>query len=483
MLTYQSLTNNRSQIILLSIASIAWLFFYSYFFVQISEGIMPFWNDEYGYFLDAQSFALNDHWVSATLMNNELSGWGEFGTHGPGYFIIYGAWLKLFPDSQHLAFPYLHLSTLFIGSLILWFSIDKSDYKRWLMILLFVSNAVFAILTYTYMVETIQGLFSIIMGLLLLKIYERPKQQPSQLALYIILIFILSIIRATWVFWLVGLLPLAKTMRQFIINTILCILGICVGFVLFKLSHAPYPAGFLPHFTQALKEQDTLHALVLFWEHLLENLYTYFRYVYSPHYFIIKYWIVVGSFILFWYGYKHQQRLVIATALIVFVSWLNIMLFYSAVEGRDLRVLAAPFFLALFVTVLKLPKQLSLACLLLQLCFFPFVWQDTNRFVKIRQGMFQLKQENKQFEGALLSIKNFVDAEQNKVMLAGEYIRHGEIIPLLLPLQSNQKTPIIYSIQATDTVFQYPFVMPLTTHYGNAEVIHETPYFRIVQKR
>lgn len=466
--------------LLLLLAGSLCLAFYLQYTITSLQGIVPYWNDEFLYFLDAKAHALDNRWSSTVLIFGQVSPFGQFGAHGPAYLIMYGQWMRLFANNPLHSFVLFHLVCLLTGSLLLSSFFPKNRKLKVMAIILFVSNAIFAKYTFSYMVEVPQGLFAVISSLLLFQCYSKKGNQLISILTFSLFILLFSCIRATWIFWLIGLLPLCKSKKQYLLATPFLLFGFVFGFSMFKLSHATFETGFLPNLTLLLNKGSIIEAIIFFFQHLTENLYHYFRYFYTPYYFAMKYLIVGGCIGLIWLGIKKKDQLLLATGLVIGLNWLVVICWYDTFNWRDVRVLAASFFLGMLVVVYRFSDTIRFVAIGLQLSLFCFVWHDTSTQLNKRQQIYnqQVNSQDQTLQKDIKELKSHLPTKAQTISIHATFFQPVAILPIVLP-SSKSQYPITYSIDFDEPTTGLG-IMPANFKIRGGKVVLNNSFFQLV---
>lgn len=433
------------------------------------------------YFLDAKAFAFDHRLMSTVLIDDRESWIGPFGAHGFSYMFIYGTWMSFFPNLPIYIF---HLFLVIFAAILI--ACGKlTRRKKWLAILLITTHPIFAYFTFSYMVETIQGVFAVMATLLLIQVYTTTAKFKWSLWGYILIVLALSLIRATWVFWLIGLLPLATSKRQLVGASLLLLSSVGISFYAFKLTHAPFETGFIPALFKLFTQGDWLEAIRYFFSHLGKNLYQYFRYIYTPYYFIMKYLIVFGGIWLIWQGKRKRDQVLVAGGLIAFTNWLVVMVWYDAFEWRDIRVLASVYGLGMLLLVFRQQFRVAYLCLVLHLGFMPFLWQDSYSQHLERADLVAQFSTDEQLKSAIAELQQQITQDESHIYISDEFFKPGNILPTHLPVVGNAAQRLVYSIQFDEAFIEnrrgnYFLILP-EMRCSAGHIVMKNEYFQLIR--
>jgi hypothetical protein len=144
--------------LLLNIAAVVLTYVWLLVPVLRDGGYQPAWTDEYGYVLDARSFAQNGTLHAARVKEEGVSRLFEASTHCPAYILLQGG-LALFADPVALS-VWPNLVVLGISFLLILLYPVPLAQRLWIVLLLLLHFAVF-LYAFTWMVETYQLLFAV----------------------------------------------------------------------------------------------------------------------------------------------------------------------------------------------------------------------------------------------------------------------------------------------------------------------------------
>ncbi|HRG59542.1 MAG TPA: hypothetical protein PK323_11340 [Bacteroidia bacterium] len=447
--------------------------FYFHGLIKVNVNYHPVWNDEFFYFINANAYFQNNTLQAALTLNGIGSVIFKSDAHGFIYPLLHGGFAKLV--GWH-TFNLIWFNFLLIGiSLCLIFYLlpipFNSKLNVTLIMLLFPFIPLYA---FTYMQEIMQVFFAIVISILFYHISQ--KNNNKGLILVLVLIIILSsLFRASWFFWLIGLLPFAKNKLQQIYFSILFILGFIASIVYINLFSEAVPNYFSNMLSLLLKGEvyEVTHSLFF---HTLQNIKLYF---FSTNkslvYFSMKF-LTAGTIAFFSYdAIKSKDKLSMSILLIGFVNFILVFIFYDANYWREIRTLSPLFYFTILFLVLKLQKR----SLYLLICFlfglFTLSFKISNQQIKERSNMSNFNQ--KEHDAFQLLAQHI--AKDQVVLINNLSIEHTWFM-MYLPLQNKHKQPIKYMIPFYGLQNKlYNFTLSKTLSQNHGKLVLATPYFAL----
>ncbi len=414
---------------------------------------MPAWTDEYGYVLDARSFAANGTLHAARVKEERVARLGEAGTHGPAYIVLQGTIARLAGDPVETSLWPNLVALLVAFALVLVFPIPLA--QRLAIVVLLLLH--FAVLLYalTWMVESYQVTFAVAATLLLVSLYRTdrardPGRFRTRLAAFVLLLLALSLFRVTYALWAVGLVPLARDRRELVRLLVLAAAVVGVAVVVTGLVSAPNPHWPLSRATRALAAGRLAEPLALLAGNLATNVQRYFGAGAAPAFYVVMKYVVVllgGAALV--QALRRGDRLLLAACLVLGAHLALLLLLYDAHSWREHRHLAPAFYALVIALVVSGERLLCAALYLVELALLPGVYgYATGRIVAERRWVAEQWVAHEEQLAMLGRIAHVVpdDGERPVTILhAKELYRNLSLVPLALPVRSAGGRPIRYT--------------------------------------
>lgn len=414
---------------------------------------MPAWTDEYGYVLDARSFAANGTVHAARVKEESVARFGEAGTHGPGYIVLQGTIARLAGDPVETSLWPNLVALLVAFALVLVFPVPLA--QRLAIVVLLLLH--FAVLLYalTWMVETYQVLFAVAATLLLVSLYRTdrardPGRFRRRLAAFVLVLLVLSLFRVTYALWALGLVPLARDRRELARLVLLAAAVVGVAVVATGLVSAPNPHWPLSRATRALAEGRLAEPLALLARNLGTNLRRYLAAGAEPAFYVVMKVVVVllgGAALV--QALRRGNRLLLAACLVLGAHLVLLLLLYDAHSWREHRHLAPAFYALVIALVVSGERLLCAALYVVELALLPGVYgYATERIVAERRWVAEQWAAHEEDLESLARIAHVVagaDVGPVTILHAKELYRNLSLVPLALPVRSADGRPIRYT--------------------------------------
>ncbi|MCE2928193.1 MAG: hypothetical protein LW817_01005 [Candidatus Caenarcaniphilales bacterium] len=309
---------------------------------------MPHRSDPITYFLDYKAYWETGKFYSPFIMDENISkAFIEVGLHGPMYEFFYGTICQIFG---------YHDKMILIVNLFVFIAVITLTYMNKGLNLL--SKNLLVIFNLTYFIhlwssfnftpEYLHVFFAHMIGFALIKIKS---ENRSKNVLYMAMwILIAATFRYSWVLASFSLLAFVENKKDFY-KTILIVSAITFfGFAYLKLLHADYFHQVIGPMVIEFKQGDIGAGLQIVLDNLSATIpMFFFTYFYSLGYFATKWYIIIAVIILGYLGYKTNNRIAIASALICLAYLLSLFLFFDAYDTRDLRGIGGSMIIATIV--------------------------------------------------------------------------------------------------------------------------------------
>ncbi len=424
------------------------IIFYLELFLRIKSTYLPFDSDEYFYYLNAKSFFLYSSLKAALTFGGKGSILFGADAHGFAYPLLHGSIAKLVGwHNTNLIYFNFFLTLLII--VFYWYQNFLSIQQKIILSALFLLFPFIPIFIVTYMQEIIHIFFAVIASILIYKIYSTEKNK-SYIIIFVVTLFIAAFFRCIWLFWLISLLPLAKTKKQFFGYMMLLLIGILISFCMDYFFYERTP-NYFHAISFKIQNFHIISAIYSIGYHFLKNTLSLISYGYQLSfptnvvYLILKYSIIYACG---WYFYKffyNRSKLNDAILLIGMVNFFFLMSLYDAFDWREIRILSPFFYFILLFIVLENKNFLFL----ILGCILSFFLSQSiiNGFIKKRNEIVD---------------QNFVAASNNFKKITNKIsIQHPTILILSdmppkpldilnLPLATKYGFPIRYTIRFYD---------------------------------
>lgn len=415
-------------------------------------GYMPAWTDEYGYVLDARSFAANGTLHAARVKEERVSRAFEASTHGPAYIVLQGGIARAFGDLVAISL-WPNVVVLAVA-LLLVFALPLDLVRRlWVAVLLLLHFAVF-LYAFTWMVETWQVLFAVAATLLLVTLYRTERASPRfrrAFVTYAVLLLVLSAFRVSYALWALGLVPLARDRRELLWCSVVALLLVALGIGIMQQLSAANPNWPLSRAAAALARGDASAAFALVAGNVGENLGRYFvgETQGLRFYVVMKYAVVVVGLVLAWAAVRRDDRLALAACLILAAHLALLFLLYDATTWREHRHLAPVFYLMIVALVAGRSRAATFALYAVLLVLFPEVVGYAHaRILPERQWMARQWGAATEARAALSELARLDGRDGDgpiTILHAQGFYRNLSVFPLAVPVVNRHGRPIRYT--------------------------------------
>lgn len=292
------------------------LFVYSVFdgrFFIINE-------DETIYYNSAKIFYEANSVKSFSCINEDVSPILQTAWYGPFYHLFYGSIAKVF-GYNHLNFVITNFILVLLSFLLIFKSKLSINTKLISCISILAADSILKNV-FSYFPETLHIFFAIVLILILVRLYYQ-EENKRNLWTYVLFVLLFSLFRVSTIFWLIGIIPFAKTRKQGAIYLGVLFLGILLTTVYMKFFTAPaYAVG--------IKNIDYLFNLEIgnFINAMFSHLWINLSYLFtqpSITIFIILFLIILTSV----RAIKNHNKLQAAAALICVLIFIILVSLYT----------------------------------------------------------------------------------------------------------------------------------------------------------
>jgi hypothetical protein len=345
---------------------------FTYFLLlnNITFAYHPVWSDEFFYYINAYSFVENNTLKAALTYSGEGSVLFGADAHGFGYPLLHGSIAKIF-GWHNLNFVITNVVFLASSIFMIW-CIKSITFiqKLWISvyILLF---PFFSLYAFTYMQEILHILIAIILSVCIYLIYNKEKN-IVYIGLFVLTIFIAGVFRGLWLFWLIGLIPLAKDKKQMILYFLLLGFGIITSLVFTKLLTEPVP-NYFSSLMDLLKNGEIKKMSLSVFNNFFKNVQSYFFSIQNGIVYFFMKIATIGAVLFFTFiAFRTKSKLNISLALIGLSNFFLLFLLYDAYDWREIRTMSPLFYFYILFIVLETKgfvKYIQIGCLVLIFAF------------------------------------------------------------------------------------------------------------------
>lgn len=421
---------------------------YAYWIFQARTGLLPIVSDEYGYFVNTRNFVENTTLRAATTYTGKGSILFQADAHGFAYPLLHGTIGKLV-GFHSLNMPFTNIAFVLLAL----FLVAKQQYmlhsQKAAIAIILLTYITVPMCTFSFMQESLHFLIAVGCTLLLLRIYE--KRMTRDILYFLLLIGIASLFRNLWMFWSIGLIPLAKNRKDLLYYFLLFIVCAVVSFLLSKLLWDSFPSYF-SSVTQLIKQGMLSEAVKSLYYHFLDNVRSYFAGEFSrPYPYFPTKLVVFCSVVTMAVFYRiKKEKIYLAASLIGVINFALLLITFDAWDWREIRSMAPLFFMFTIIIVSKRHTLTTLACLVFAVSSFPYVHGLTSK------TLLEHKQQATAFRSyaSLLQppqqMMALLDTKPHPLILLGYIPLDYTLDLLLLPLRTPSGKPIRYAINYFD---------------------------------
>jgi hypothetical protein len=420
--------------------------------ILAGDDYAPAWTDEYGYVLDARSFAANGTLHAARVKEESVSRVFAAGTHGPAYILLQGTLARVAGDPVALSlWPNVVALAL---ALVLVLAFPATLAERLAIVLLLLLHFAVFLYAFTWMVESVQVPFAVGATLLLVSLYRAPRDSAvfrRRLVAWIVLLLVLSTFRATYALWALGLLPLARDRRELVRHALLTAAVVVAATLAMQVLSAPNPYWPLSRAVALLRSGEVATPLAMLARNVAVNARRYFvdETQGQVFYLAMKWLVVVLGVALAVGAVRRRDRLALAAVLILGAHLTLLFGLYDAHTWREHRHLAPAFYALTIVLVLDGWRRTTAVLYVVLVLLFPFVVAyATRRIIPERRFVAAQLAEQSGLRAALAQLADVVEADADgpvTVLHAKGFYRNLSVFPLALPVRSAAGRPIRYT--------------------------------------
>lgn len=458
---------------------------YAYWIFQVQTGFLPTVSDEFAYYLNAQSFTENTTLRAAMTFTGKGSLLFQSDAHGFAYPLLHGTIGKII-GFHPLNLPFTNIVFIFLALLIISCQRDLQISQKTTLAVLLLAYILVPVYAFTYMQEALHFFVAVVFTLLLYKIYER--ESLRLVSLYLLLLVIAALFRPLWLFWSIGLLPLARNKKQFFQFSLIFLFYAGLSLVFVKLFIENFPSSFRV-VTQLVGQGRIGEALQSLSAQFVLNVGAYFTGGFSqPYsYYLAKLLIFFSVVALLGLYHVRKIKIYLAAALIGVINFGLLLITYNAWDWREIRSMSPLFFMFAIIIVAKREKYLTLACLILCLSAFPSVYNLTTNFISEHKKQAVAFTSSAPFFKPPQSMLTLLDSKPQPLILFGYRPQDYSLDLLFLPLRTSSGKPVRYAINAYNDNLEdqsYDFVLYRSNSvpdWISSFAVLKTNYFALYQ--
>lgn len=331
------MTENRSDIFLkwgLVLAILMVVGVYFYFFSFLGSSYSPYYGDEFFYFKNSESFAVNSSLEAAFTYAGSGSRLFGIDPHGPAYPLLYGIISKVI-GWHNLNIPIINFGILVMALLALIFFDKRNPKSTFLQVLLVLGSPI----TLFYSITFLPELIHIGGGVLIYLFCKKYLSSRSAYDFWLLvgLIFVLGFFRNTWFFALIGLMILPIPLKGYQ-KSVFGVLGIILPFLFQYYLHEQVPNTF-SGISESFSQNKVGEAVEAIFFNIKRNIYFAFTYTEGWFYTLQKIWLVatIGIALLLFRKLKLIQFGLVTLGVLILFN----MILYKNYKWVDIRMYTA----------------------------------------------------------------------------------------------------------------------------------------------
>ncbi|HRI80607.1 MAG TPA: hypothetical protein PLR06_13830, partial [Cyclobacteriaceae bacterium] len=339
-------------------------------------------------------------------INENVSSIGQMNWYGPGYSVFYGSLRGIFGDAPYL-FVWIHF-ILAMATLGLVFLLHGNLENRLLMANALAFTWQYSAYIFTYFPESLILCMALLLILLLLKINESNDQGSKlrYILLYSGFVVIFMLFRVTFVFWLVGLVGVSRSLKEGIRLSVWFVVAVVLALVYMKFFTAPPYAG-------EMQKIDKLFEFSIV-EFILKTVWALMR---NSGYLLVSgsievYFLLAMVLVVAIRWWKTKERLLLATMLVSGTVIAALLAYYSPGPSYFLKQSDAlvPLLLAALMFSIS-PSTLKSSVVLTALIIFIFSYQKIWKDIQDRRDAFARYEENSDLRTSFQEMTSFINED------------------------------------------------------------------------
>lgn len=441
-------------------------------------GLLPVWSDEFFYYLNTRNFYENSTLRAALTYTGKGSLVFQADSHGFAYPLLHGTVAKLIGFHQ-LNIPFTNLFFVALTVVFILLRKELNSAQKGTIAVGLMTYLIIPLNTFTFIQESLQLFISVTAACLLVDIYKT--RDPRKIVLYLFLLIIAGLFRNLWLFWIAGLLPLARNRKELGGWLFLLLTATATAFLISKLFWDSFP-GYFTAMTRALGAGHIGTALLSLVSHFWSNVVSYaIGELNKPlPYYPVKLAIAGAAGALAYLAYLRRKPIYLACTVIAAINLGLLFLAYDAWDWREIRSMSPILYLFLVVVVTEKERFLSLFALVFMVATFPFVFRLTGQYLnerKLQAANYKLAMENNMGYG---SIAVAADGVRCPLILFGYIPPDNALDILLVPLKTPSGKQIRYAVNYYGeklNILDYDFI--LTNVARTSPLPYKTPVLTV----
>ncbi len=443
--------------------------------------------DEVIYYCSGKLFAATNSVRAEGCIDENVSRIGEMNWYGPGYSIIYGTVFKVFGDGPTV-FIWFNVA-LAAGCIILLFFLQTSLENRLIIINCLMLTQQFNVYIFTYFPETLVIFLATVLSVLLANYSLSTAAKASWLTAFIVCVFIFMMVRVTFIFWLVALVPFAKNRKQFALRLLAFVGCVFIALLYMRYFTAPPYAGSM-HKINYLFSGNIPRFLVETVSAVWSNVRTLLVERTSATNVLISLVIIVGIFFI-----RKKNPLAFAGVLIS-LCVIGVLFAYYIV-GQFYFIKQSDMLLPLLIVaiIVSAPRLVfAYGLLIVIMIVYPSPLRKMKLAIEDGRNAFVQYQASRDFKNSLNEIANHIQGKSTNILYCYNEFPYGNAAEALLPFATKAGNPILYTTNIVDPNADptVKFVMHnrLKIHYilsmnplvvDSLKEVHATPYYHLYQ--
>ncbi|MDH3349001.1 MAG: hypothetical protein OEM02_13000 [Desulfobulbaceae bacterium] len=437
---------------------------YVFWIVKACDGLIPVWSDEFFYYTNARNFTENTTLRAAFTYTGKGSVLFQADGHGFAYSLLHGSIGKLI-GSHPLNIPLTNIAFVLMSLLLIAKQKALQSSQKAAIAVVLLAYLTVPVFSFTFMQESLHLLVSVGCTLLLLRIYE--KRMTRDILFFLFLIWCAAFFRNLWLFWSIGLIPLARSRKDLFLYLLLFIVCATVSFLNAKLLWDSFPSYF-SSVTKLIKDGMILEAGRSLYGHFILNIQSYFVGGFSkPYPYYLTKLIIFSSVVTMGVLYlMRKEKIYFAAALIGFVNFSLLLITFDAWDWREIRSMSPLFFMSAIIVVYKKHLSITIAYLVFVISTSVYSFDIAKNFIAMR------KQQAIVFRNTAPSrilfqqqLHTLLDTKSHPLVLLGYKPQDYTLDLLFLPIQTPSGKPVRYAINYFDEqlkVTEYDYVLSRT---------------------
>lgn len=417
---------------------------YAYWIFQARTGLLPIWSDEFCYYANARSFTENTTIRAAYTYTGKGSLLFQADGHGFAYPLLHGFIGKLI-GFHSLNLPLTNIAFMLLSLLLVICQKGLNHSQKATITLILFTFLTVPLYSFTFMQESFHLLIAVVCTVLMLSIYE--KRRRRDIVIFLLIIGIASLFRNLWLFWSIGLIPLALNRKQLFQYISLFIFCAVLSFLFARLFWDSFPSYF-SSVTNLIGQGLFSEAAKSLYNHCISNIESYFTgelskpYPYFPTKLIIFFSVVTMATL-----YQiSKEKVYLAATLIGIVNFALLLITFDAWDWREIRSMSPLFYMFTIIIVSKKHVYVTIACLVFTITSFPHVRNLTSKFL-LERNQQAVNFKNTAFLSAPpQQLATILDSASHPLVLLGYIPQDYTQDLLLLPLRTSSGKPIRYAI-------------------------------------